>query len=88
MCLAIPGQIQQIDQSEDFIRKAQVSFGSITKEVYLDMLPEAEEGQYVLVHAGVAVNLINEDEARKTFDYLARYGGVEEDLLPEQLDEA
>ncbi|MEO0472324.1 MAG: HypC/HybG/HupF family hydrogenase formation chaperone [Bacteroidota bacterium] len=83
MCLAIPGQIQRIDQSEDFIRKAQVAFGSITKEVYLDMLPEAEEGQYVLVHAGVAVNVINEDEARKTFDYLSRYGGVEEDLLPE-----
>ena len=45
------------------------------------MTPQAKEGDYVLVHAGVAINLVNEKEALKTFSYLKRYGGLEE-LLP------
>ena len=47
------------------------------------MIPQAKEGDYVLVHAGVAINLVNEEEALKTFAHLEQYGGLE-DLLPEQ----
>lgn len=82
MCLAIPGRIKSISISEELVRKAKVTFGSIIKDVYLDMIPKAKEGDYVLVHAGVAINLVNEKEALKTFSYLKRYGGLE-DLLPE-----
>ncbi|HQU59277.1 MAG: HypC/HybG/HupF family hydrogenase formation chaperone [Phaeodactylibacter sp.] len=83
MCLAIPGRIQSIDSSDAPIRRAKVAFGSILKEAWLDMLPEASVGDYVLVHAGVAINLVNESEAQKAFDYLERYGGLD-DLLPEK----
>jgi len=81
MCLAIPGRIKSISISKELVRKAKVTFGSIVKDVYLDMTPQAKEGDYVLVHAGVAINLVNETEALKTFSYLKRYGGLEE-LLP------
>lgn len=82
MCLAIPGKIKSITESKGLVRKAKVVFGSIVKEVYLDMIPQAIEGDYVLVHAGVAINLVNESEALKTLSYLKRYGGLEEELLP------
>ena len=81
MCLAIPGRIKSISVSRELVRKAKVTFGSIVKDVYLDMIPKAKEGDYVLVHAGVAINLVNEKEALKTFYFLERYGGLEE-LLP------
>ena len=81
MCLAIPGQIKSIHSSKELVRKAKVAFGSINKEVYLDMVPKAKEGDYVLVHAGVAINLVNEKEALRAFSYLKKYGGLEE-LLP------
>lgn len=84
MCLAIPGKIKTITESNNLIRKAKVAFGSIIKEVYLDMIPDANEGDYVLVHAGVAINRVNETEALKTLSYLERYGGLEEELLPEK----
>ena len=45
------------------------------------MVPKAKEGDYVLVHAGVAINLVNEKEALRAFSYLKKYGGLEE-LLP------
>ncbi len=83
MCLAIPGKIKTITESNNLVRKAKVAFGSIIKEVYLDMIPQANEGDYVLVHAGVAINLVNETEALKTLSYLKRYGGLEEELFPE-----
>lgn len=81
MCLAIPGQIKSISSTKELVKKAKVAFGSIIKEVYLDMVPKAKEGDYVLVHAGVAINLVNEKEALRAFSYLKRYGGLEE-LLP------
>ena len=84
MCLAIPGRIKSISISKKLVRKAKVVFGSIIKDVYLDMIPKAKEGDYVLVHAGVAINLVDEKEALRTFSYLKRYGGLEE-LLPEQV---
>ena len=83
MCLAIPGKIKSISESDEFVRKAKVIFGNIVKDVYLDMTPQAIEGDYVLVHAGVAINLVNESEALKTLSYLERYGGLEEELLPQ-----
>jgi hydrogenase expression/formation protein HypC len=83
MCLAIPGRIKAIDESDAGVRKARVIFGNIVKEVYLDMTPQAKEGDYVLVHAGVAINLVNEQEAERTFTFLEQYGGLD-DLLPEE----
>lgn len=82
MCLAIPGKIKSITNTDGMIRTAKVVFGNIIKEAFLDMVPNAKEGDYVLVHAGVAINVVNELEAKRTFSYLKRYGGLE-DLIPE-----
>ncbi len=79
MCLAIPGQIKSISaQLDDTFRLAKVSFGGITKEVNLSMLPEARIDDYVLVHVGVAISIIDEAEAHKTLEYIKAIGELEE----------
>jgi len=79
MCLAIPGKILSItNQLDETFRFGKVSFGGITKEVNLCMVPEARIYDYVLVHVGVAISVINEAEAQLTFDYLKQIGEVDE----------
>jgi hydrogenase expression/formation protein HypC len=80
MCLAIPGKIVSITStSEDKIfRNGKVSFGGIIKEINLSMVPEAAIGDYVLVHVGVAISTIDEEEAQKTFEFLHAMGETNE----------
>jgi hydrogenase expression/formation protein HypC len=73
MCLAVPGKILSTS-GEDFARMARVSFGGIIKEVSLAYVPEAEEGQYVLVHVGFAISMVDEAEALQTFEILKQMG--------------
>lgn len=83
MCLAIPGKITAISaQLDETFRMGSVSFGGIRKEINLSMVPEAKLGDYVLVHVGVAISVVDEDEALKTFEYLQQLGELEE-LQPE-----
>lgn len=75
MCLAIPGKIKSIElQYDGTVRMAKVNFGGITKEASLEMLPDADIGDYVLVHVGVAISKVDEEEAQKTFSYLKEIG--------------
>jgi hydrogenase expression/formation protein HypC len=69
MCLAIPGKILSIEGTH-LARNARVSFGGIVKEVGLAYVPEAQVGDYVIVHVGLAISLLDEEEALRTFDYL------------------
>lgn len=79
MCLAIPGKLISITAELDqTFRRGKVSFGGITKEVNLSMIPEAKLGDYVLVHVGVAIGIVDEEEAMQTFDYLRQMGEVDE----------
>lgn len=79
MCLAIPGKVVAITaQLDETFRFAKVSFGGIMKEVNLAMLPQAKVGDYVLVHVGVAISLVDEEEANKTFEYIKQVGELEE----------
>ena len=79
MCLAIPGKILSItNQLDETFRFGKVSFGGINKEVNLCMVPEANIGDYVLVHVGVAMSVVDEEEAQKVFSYLKDMGEVEE----------
>jgi len=79
MCLAIPGKIQSISlQYNDTVKMAKVSFGGIIKEASLEMVPTADVGDYVLVHVGVAISKVNEDEANKVFGYLKEAGELDE----------
>ena len=79
MCLAIPGKITTIDrQLDETFRMAKVSFGGIIKDVNLSMVPEAKEGDYVMVHVGVAISVVDEEEAKTTFSYLQQIGELDE----------
>ena len=87
MCLAIPGKIKSIEsQYNGTVRMAKVQFGGITKEASLEMVPQAKEGDYVLVHVGVANSVVNEEEAQKTFEYLREAGELDE-LEPASIDQ-
>lgn len=66
MCLAVPGKI--IDIKSDLM--AQVDYGNLTSNVSLQLVPEARPGQWVLVHAGFAVQLLDEEEAQETLALL------------------
>lgn len=79
MCLAIPGKIVSITtQLDETFRTGKVSFGGIMKEINLCMVPEASVNDYVLVHVGVAISKVDEEEAHKTFEYLKQIGELEE----------
>ncbi len=83
MCLAIPGKIQSIEMMNDgAVRMAKTSFGGIIKDVSLEMVPEAEVNDYVLVHVGVAISKVNEQEALKVYQYLKETGELM-DLIDE-----
>ena len=70
MCLAIPGKIESIESADPLLRMGRVNFGGILKEASLAYVPEASVGDYVIVHVGFALSRVDEDEARKIFDYL------------------
>ena len=75
MCLAIPGKIESIETMNDNgMRIAKTSFGGIIKDVSLEMMPEAQVNDYVLVHVGVAISKVNEEEAHRVYQYLKEAG--------------
>jgi hydrogenase expression/formation protein HypC len=87
MCLAIPGKIKSISYEYDgLVRMAKVQFGGITKEASLEMVPAAKEGDYVLVHVGVAISIVNEEEAMLTFKYLEEIGEIDELIEASQIE--
>lgn len=78
MCLALPGLVLETAES-GWNRIAKVQFGGVTRQVYLDFVPEAEVGDYVLVHVGFAVSKVDEAEARRTYEILQQMGALEEE---------
>jgi len=84
MCLAVPGKIATILVEEHLgLRRGKVDFGGIRKDVCLDYTPEAKVGDYVMVHVGFALSVVNEEEAERVFDAL-RELDLLEDLEPEE----
>ncbi len=78
MCLAVPGKIISIQGDEALSRTGRVSFGGVVKEVSLAYVPEAEIGDYVIVHVGFALSKVDEIEAARVFDYLEKMGELGE----------
>ena len=70
MCLAVPGKLVSIEGGDPTFRTGRVNFGGIVKDVNLAYVPEAIVGNYVLVHVGFALTVVDEDEATKVFTYL------------------
>jgi len=73
MCLAVPGKLISLTDTRPLIRTGQVSFGGVVKEINMAFVPEATVGDYVLVHAGIAIGIIDQEKARNIFDYIAQY---------------
>lgn len=79
MCLGIPGKIIDIWE-ESGTRMATVDFGGTTKKVCLAYLPDLEIGEYTIVHAGFALNRLDEESANNTLKMFAELGILEEEL--------
>lgn len=77
MCLAVPGRIVEITGEDPLFRAARVDFGGVTKEACLAYVPEAAVGDFVIVHAGFALTLLDEEEARRTLEDLRALGELQ-----------
>ncbi len=81
VCLAIPGKILEI-QEQGPLRAARVQFGGIVRQVSLNFVPEAELGDYVMVHVGFAISRVDAAEAERTYKLLEEMGALEAELPP------
>jgi hydrogenase expression/formation protein HypC len=77
MCLAVPGKVISIAEGTELAREGRVSFGGIVKDVNLSCVPEARPGDYVLVHVGLAISVLDEHEAARVLAYLEEMGEME-----------
>ena len=84
MCLMIPGRIENIEGDEPILRTAIVDFSGIMKRVNLVYLPEAEVGNYVLVHAGFATEVIPEEDAREAIRTTAELRSSSERVIKKE----
>ncbi len=79
MCLAIPGRIKSIDEhKEGYMRMGKVEMGGIVKEINLQLVPDAKENDYVLVHVGVAISIVDEAEAKSSLEFLQQMNELDE----------
>lgn len=83
MCLAIPGKVLT-KQNIGGVEVGQVQFGGITRQVALGFVPEAEVGDYVMVHVGFAISRVDAAEAQRTYEILKELGTLEEELASEE----
>lgn len=79
MCLAVPGKIVDIYDLNS-LRMGRIDFGGVIREACLEALPDAQVGDYTIVHAGFALNLLSEEEARETLDALWEIADIEAEL--------
>ena len=82
MCLAIPGKVLSIEQTNG-LRMGRIEFGGIIRQANLDFVPEAQEGDYVMVHVGFAISRVDPAEAERTYQLLEEIGVLEGELPPE-----
>lgn len=85
MCLAVPGKVIDIQGDDPLLRSARVSFAGVIKQVSLTCAPEAQPGDYVLVHVGVAISVVDPQEAEETLSFLRQMGELDE-LEPDPAD--
>jgi hydrogenase expression/formation protein HypC len=78
MCLAVPGKILNIEGSDPLLVSGRVDFSGIVKQVNLAYVPEAKTGDYVLVHAGFAISVIDEEQASEVFRFLRKMDEMSE----------
>ena len=79
MCLAIPGKVAEI-QVKEGVRTGRVLFGGIARQACLDFVPEARAGDFVMVHVGFAISVVDKEEAERTYALLESMGVLSEEL--------
>lgn len=84
MCLAIPGRVVSISGDDPIMRTGRIDFGGVIREVNLCYVPDVKLGDYVVVHVGFALSIVDEDEANKIFEYLREMGEIETQDEPNQ----
>jgi hydrogenase expression/formation protein HypC len=85
MCLAIPGKVIEIAPDAEGVLIGKTNFGGVVKQICLSYMPEIKVGDYVLVHVGVAIGKVDEEEAARTYKALEDLGQLEE-LEPPDID--
>ncbi|HEY70674.1 MAG TPA: HypC/HybG/HupF family hydrogenase formation chaperone [Anaerolineae bacterium] len=83
MCLGIPGKIIEIYEAEG-LKMGKIDFGGVIREACLEYVPEAEVGQYALIHVGFAINLVSEEEAQETLALLQEIAEADADADSEE----
>jgi hydrogenase expression/formation protein HypC len=78
MCLGVPGQIISMSGDDPLTRVGKVRFGGIIKAVNLAYVPEAAVGDYVIVHVGFAISIVDPEEAARVFEYLEQMDELRE----------
>jgi hydrogenase expression/formation protein HypC len=79
MCLAVPGRVTEIEGDEPAFLRGKVDFGGVLKEVAFSFTPDVKPGEYVLVHAGFALQVLDEAEAQRTLDDLKQLEMLDEE---------
>ena len=79
MCLGVPGKIVETYEKGG-LQMAKVDFGGVFREACLNYVPEAQVGEYCIIHVGFAISLLSESEALETLDLLKQIGGLEEEI--------
>ncbi len=79
MCLGIPGKIIEVYETNG-LPMGKIDFGGVIKEACLAYVPEAQVGDYTIVHVGFALNIIDEEEAQKTLELLSEIGALDDEL--------
>ncbi|QDT43826.1 hydrogenase 2 accessory protein HypG [Gimesia alba] len=87
MCLGIPGKVVRWLEREGTFAQAEVEFDGVRRVVHMACVTEAELGDYVVVHAGIAISRIDPIEAKRIFETIAEWGD-DEGWRPERSDEA
>lgn len=77
MCLAVPGKIVSIDDSNPELRMAKVNFGGVMKDICIQWLDDIKIGDYVLAHVGFALNKIDQKDAEETIEILKQMGDIQ-----------
>jgi hydrogenase expression/formation protein HypC len=81
MCLGVPGKIVE-KYEKGGLQMAKVDFGGVFREACLTYVPEAQVGEYCIIHVGFAISLLSESEAQETLDLLKQIGDLEEEIGP------
>ena len=82
MCLGVPGKIIEVYEADN-LKMGKVDFGGVVREACLVYVPEAQVGEYVVIHVGFAISKVSEEEAQATLDLLREISTFEEELGPE-----